>query len=102
MVGVAGVRGVGKQAGLPHEQSLDLQQRVAVLAQQAQRRAARKALEGVAVDAEAQRAGQRHIAHIFPTAMIQLQQLVGVPHLAVQTLKGQPLHPLGDGEVRHL
>ena len=42
-----------EHAGLAKEQSLYLQQRVAVLVQQPQRRAAGQSLEGIVVDAEA-------------------------------------------------
>ena len=91
-----------EHTSLTEKQCLDLQHRIAVLAKQAKRSATSQPLKRVVVDAETEVTGERHIAHIFPTAVEAVEQLVNALHLSVQPLKRQTLHPFHDGEVWHL
>ena len=83
------------------EQSLDLQQRVAVLVQQPQRCASRQPLEGFVVDAETQVPCNGDVAHFLPAAVVELQDFAHSSHFVVQSFKCQSFNPLGDCELRH-
>ena len=84
-----------QQSRLPEEESLDLCQRVGMLLHETQRQTAGQPLEGVAVDAESQAARYRHVAHLFPTAPIELEPVVQTLRLGLQPLHGQRRNPVG-------
>ena len=70
--------------------------------QQAQWGAARQALECVVVDAEAQVACQRDVAHVFPTAAVHFVEFFQAVGFALQALKCQSFNPFGEQQFWHL
>ena len=89
-----------EQSGLPHEDSLYLEEVVTVLAHGLQGDVACPLLEGVAVDAEAEVAGQRLEVGILPRAASLLGPLCDGYGLLLEALRLQSSHPGVYGEGR--